>query len=225
MSQFVGEIFQQCGVPHVICSQQGKSILDTAAISFANYFYLKLFSGNTICEAFKDAKNEVSFNFGDEEANRFQLLISKGKFKHSPKRCTHRFRCLDGDLTCKSVHIKYKSIRAKVQNFIPREIEFFKLVSCLQDESRLVHFRGLPGIGKTALTRNVLHYLSERKYFPCGIIYESLNDIKEAHAFLLRLRNKCVKFFKISGEERLKLGQDLCTETSITEFMMNLFKD
>ena len=34
MSQFVGEIFQQCDVPHVICSQQGKTILDKAAISF-----------------------------------------------------------------------------------------------------------------------------------------------------------------------------------------------
>ena len=53
MSQFVGEIFQQCDVPHVICSQQGKSILDQAAVSFATFFYKILLSGETICQAFQ----------------------------------------------------------------------------------------------------------------------------------------------------------------------------
>ena len=36
-----------------------------------------------------------------------------------------------GELDCRSDHIKFKSIKAKITNFVPREIEFFKLVQCL----------------------------------------------------------------------------------------------
>lgn len=71
MSQFVGEIFQQCDVPHVICAQQGKAILDAAAISFSNSFYTNFFSGETVCKAFNLARDEVSVKYSDEEANRF----------------------------------------------------------------------------------------------------------------------------------------------------------
>ena len=85
-----------------------------------------------------------------------------------------------GELDCRSDHIKFKSIKAKITNFVPREIEFFKLVQCLQNEHKLVHFRGLPGIGKTHLIRNVLHYLSERKYFSAGIMYFNCKDDKSA---------------------------------------------
>ena len=121
----MGEIFRQCDVPHVICSQQGKSILDKAAISFSQSFYSKLLAGEVICKAFQQARDEVSVKFSDEEANRFQLMISNGQFKHKPKNCTTRWPRKKGDLICKSDHIKFKNMRAKITNFIPREIEFF----------------------------------------------------------------------------------------------------
>ena len=88
MSDFVGKIFQQCDVPHVICSEQGKTILDDAAISFSKSFYSKLFSGEAVCKAFKEARNEVGVKFNENEANRFQLMIStKTGKKHSAKNC------------------------------------------------------------------------------------------------------------------------------------------
>jgi len=134
MSQFVGEIFQQCDVPHVICSQQGKSILDKAAISFSKSFYSKLFKGEAVCKAFEMAKDEVAVNFNEEEANRFKLMISTGQFKHAPKHCTTRWPQKKGQLECLSEHIKFKHLRAKITNFIAREIDFFKLVQFIQNE-------------------------------------------------------------------------------------------
>ena len=71
MSDFVGRIFQQCDVPHVICSEQGKTILDEAAIGFSKSFYAKLFKGEAVCKAYKQAKDEIAFKFGENEANRF----------------------------------------------------------------------------------------------------------------------------------------------------------
>lgn len=77
------------------------------------------------------ARDEVSVKFSEEEANRFQILISQGQFKHSPKHCTTRWPVKKGKLDCRSDHIKFKFMRTKITNFIPREIEFFKLVKQL----------------------------------------------------------------------------------------------
>ena len=68
-----------------------------------------------------------------------------------------------------------------------------------------MHFRGLPGIGKSHLVRNVLHYLSERKYFSAGIMYFALNDVKSATQFLNSLRNSAIMFFKLNPQERYEL--------------------
>ena len=57
---------------------------------------------------------------------------------------------------------------------------------------KLVHYRGLPGIGKTYLVRQVLHYLCDRKYFSAGIMYFPLNDIKSASQFLITMRNRAI---------------------------------
>ena len=115
MSQFVGEIFQECDVPHVICSKQGTSILDQAAIRFTKFFYSILLSGETICQAFSQAKNEVSILFNEKEADHFQILISNahGQPKHSAKNCNQRWPIKSGGLDCRSDHIKFKSIRSK----------------------------------------------------------------------------------------------------------------
>ena len=41
-SDFVGKIFQQCGIKHVVCVKQKKSVLDEAAIEFTRMFYSEL---------------------------------------------------------------------------------------------------------------------------------------------------------------------------------------
>ena len=36
---------------------------------------------------------------------------------------------------------------------------------------QVLHLIGLPGIGKSVLARNAVHYLKERKYFSSGILF------------------------------------------------------
>ena len=71
--------------------------------------------------------------------------------------------------------------------------------------------------------RNVLHYLSERKYFSAGIMYFPLNDVKSASQFLITLRNRAIQFFKLTPAERFELRKEVSSETSITDFMIKLF--
>lgn len=63
--------------------------------------------------------------------------------------------------------------------------------------------------------RNVLHYLSERKYFTAGIMYFALNDVKSAIQFLHALRTSALMHFKLSSSERRELRQKINTETDI----------
>ena len=44
------------------------------------------------------------------------------------------------------------------------------LVKQLLKSGRLLDLLGLPGIGKSLLARNAIHYLSDRKYFSGGIV-------------------------------------------------------
>ena len=42
-SEFLGNIFRECGVKHVICVRYNRYVLDDAAILFTKTFYYKLF--------------------------------------------------------------------------------------------------------------------------------------------------------------------------------------
>ena len=48
-SEFVGRIFQKCGVKHVVCVKKSKHVLDEAAIEFTKIFYQKLLHGYNVC--------------------------------------------------------------------------------------------------------------------------------------------------------------------------------
>lgn len=54
-SEFVGRIFQNAGVKHVICVREGAEVLDKAVLTFTRKFYKNMLGGTLICEAFKKA--------------------------------------------------------------------------------------------------------------------------------------------------------------------------
>lgn len=54
-------------------------------------------------------------------------------------------------------------------------------------ENRLVNIIGLPGIGKTSLTKNVVHYIADRKIFKAGIIFLHSKGYMNCEIFLKKL--------------------------------------
>ncbi len=73
-------------------------------------------------------------------------------------------------------------LKGKVDDFLGRSVEMHQLISYLH-ENRLVTIKGVPGIGKTSLAKQVGHFLQERLTFKNGIIYQSvrgLNGIESA---------------------------------------------
>jgi cytidylate kinase len=53
--------------------------------------------------------------------------------------------------------------------------------------NRLVTIIGLPGIGKTALAKNSVHYMSDRQMFSAGIIFMQLKGYLNCELFMKKL--------------------------------------
>jgi adenylate kinase len=53
--------------------------------------------------------------------------------------------------------------------------------------NRLVTIIGLPGIGKTSLTKNAVHYIADRKLFKFGVIFLQLKGYISFELFMKKL--------------------------------------
>ena len=62
----------------------------------------------------------------------------------------------------------YKLDIAKVDDFVGRQFEMQQIIEYL-NSNRLVTITGLPGIGKTAISKNVASFLYERNNFKDGV--------------------------------------------------------
>lgn len=75
---------------------------------------------------------------------------------------------------------------AEVEHLEGRQVEVFEVVHCVLNH-RLVNIMGLPGIGKTALAKNAVNYIRDRRLFKHGIIFFSLKGYKSTNVFMKKL--------------------------------------
>ena len=57
---------------------------------------------------------------------------------------------------------------------------------------------GLPGVGKSAVARDALHYVLERRYFAGGVINIDLGPIKSYRIFENKMRNIVIKSLRLN---------------------------
>ena len=96
---------------------------------------------------------------------------------------------------------RFKEIPAKVDNFIGRQKEIFDVVHTIFT-NRLVTIIGLPGIGKTSLCKNAVHYMSHRRMFRLGIIFMQLKGYINFDIIMKKLvQNFVLQNFELDEEE------------------------
>lgn len=62
-SEFVGNIFRELGVKHVICINHANEVEDEAILNFTEAFYDAVFSNSMkLCDAFKQAQRAISIS-------------------------------------------------------------------------------------------------------------------------------------------------------------------
>lgn len=107
----------------------------------------------------------------------------------------------EGELESLDVKPRFNELPAKVDNYIGRQIEIHDVVRNIY-QHRLVNILGLPGIGKTSLSKNSVHYISERKLFKAGIIFVPTKGFINCELFLKQLTNFIKENFELEENER-----------------------
>ena len=60
---------------------------------------------------------------------------------------------------------------------------------------------GLPGVGKSVVARDALHYVLERRYFRGGVINIDLGPIKSYKIFENKIKSIVVKSLRLTQED------------------------
>jgi hypothetical protein len=175
-SRRAGEAFVAAGVPHVVAVRLETPVYDAAARQFARAFYLALAAGKTVKAAFEIGRASVGTKpelpAPEHETEKFLLLPEYGGhdvtiFADVPA----------GEWRNLSLPAPPNNLPAVPEHFTGRQVEMQQLIAAVQ-EGRLVTVRGAPGIGKTALSTAVGHYLNARRCFRDGVFFVPLRGVQ-----------------------------------------------
>ena len=165
-SEFIGNIFFNAGIPHVVCIRETEKISDAASIIFASAFYKLLFGGSTcnICQAFEGAKAAVKIQ-GGVKCNTGEDIKFLLKWDHKSYQCVNlQTNFSRGKSKLINSESFIKNIPASIENFVGRNIECKILIEML-NTNRWISIEGQSGIGKSAIVKSVVNILSDRQVF------------------------------------------------------------
>lgn len=109
----------------------------------------------------------------------------------------------------------FKEIPSKVDEFIGRQKEIYEVVYNIC-HNRLVNIIGFPGIGKTSLAKNAVHFISDRMMFRGGVIFIPLKGYTTCEIFLKKLLyNLIIQNFECDKDE-IKEYREMNSEELLT---------
>jgi len=169
-SESAGRAFADAGVPHVVAVKTEARVSDQASRTFAQSFYLPLFMGQTVLQAFEIAVNSVEADFaGSSAGNKFLLLPSNGNHDVAPFSDVNLGAFYDETLP-----LPANTCDKPPAHFLGRNIKMQEIFEHLQTGRRCVTIMGEPGVGKTALALRLCVYINERRLFEAGIYFVPL---------------------------------------------------
>ncbi|CAD8119890.1 unnamed protein product [Paramecium sonneborni] len=170
-SKLIGEVFHQAGAEHVICVHTKEQVMDEACCVFARSFYHGLIKGQqTVCQAFLAAKNQVKVEgrFPYAEENKF-LLLTK-----SHHQCS-TWLLRQGEFKDLTPHQNQNNLPSVVPNFTGRSQQMQEVIDKII-QNQLINIKGVLGIGKSALIKEISIYIAQRNIFKNGVVYIQLNQ-------------------------------------------------
>lgn len=165
----------------MVCVSKDEKISDDICIRFAEFYYQAFFCESlTFCEAFESAKNKIAAGkFFNGEEKKFKMLLNSTYCGHGYHRCT-RFLSKPSpnaqfiDLTPVPL---FSIPKFTHECFLGRNKEIYEIIDLLH-HNRFVMLKGMIGIGKSCLQKEIANKILDRGMFQQGIIYIDLkNDV------------------------------------------------
>jgi hypothetical protein len=157
----------------VIAVKREVSVLSDAACLFAHAFYRSYLCDSSVHDAFEHAKLQVSAT-SSFDPSQFVLMSSPTSSTTQDDKVFVGIP--PGDVVRLSRKPKFQDIPSKPDVCLGRNIDMYNILDLLQT-SRLVTIRGSPGIGKTTLAKELLHYIVPRRIFADGLVFVNLRDV------------------------------------------------
>jgi len=182
-SQEVGQVFLRAGADHVIAVRRETSVLSDAACLFAKAFYRSYLCDNRVQDAFEHAKLQVSAT-SSFDPTQFILMSSSPKEQQQDKAF---LGIPPGKFVDLSRNPKFRdSLPSKPALCLGRNKDMHAILDLLST-SRLVTIRGPPGIGKTTVSKELLHYMAPRHLYKDGLIFVPLCDVQTIEGVVLSI--------------------------------------
>ena len=125
-------------------------------------------------------------------------------------------------MNCISDHVKIKFVPDKIKNLMGREKQLSKIVKSVMDGQSTIMLLGLHGVGKSALAKNAIHYMLERKYFTGGVMFVNLKGVSKFSQLTVRLKKTIIKHLDLNyGNIRDEL--ESVSSESFVDFLVDLF--
>jgi len=86
------------------------------------------------------------------------------------KQTDQRLKKISGEMRQIGIERNLMQLPNKVSPFLSRNQDMFEVLSLLSSNN-IVQIYGMPGLGKSALLKNVTCYLAERDIYKDGVIY------------------------------------------------------
>ena len=94
-----------------------------------------------------------------------------------------------------------------MEDYVGRQKELFEVVQTVF-RNRLVTLIGLPGIGKTSLAKNAVHFIADRQMFKMGVVFLPLKGYTTCEIFLKKLIwNLILQNFELEQEKKKEISQ------------------
>lgn len=118
--------------------------------------------------------------------------------------------------------MKIKFVPDKIKNLMGREKQLSKIVKSVMDGQSTIMLLGLHGVGKSALAKNAIHYMLERKYFTGGVMFVNLKGVSKFSQLTVKLKKTITKHLDLNyGNIRDEL-ENVSSE-SFVDFLVDLF--
>ena len=215
-SQNLGDMFLQAGVQHVICVKKQAYIADEAVLRFTNRFYQNVFrDGTRICEAFEKARNDVKTLVSKGQADMFKILVQDSdETNHVCKEFKLQKAVSDDQKWCDISDKADIRLIPSSQELEGRQEVLQQIIKNFVDpNTRVLVLAGVPGVGKAALTIEMLHYFDIRNMFKGGIVMIRKDEIHKVPDLIQVLIRKLLNDTSIINERKKQEILQNCRET------------